>query len=303
MSSVPPLALPGPLARLYSPPFVGVFAFIAVLGIVPIMHSILSLVTDLFAVEAETYVSLGIGATAIAMLLYGTVHNSETLGTWLGLIAGKLVWTGWIELAFRFNPDYMDMGPLVVDGKPALSPSILFVQGTIGLLMATLPIMVFNRDTRCNAFLWIQRACRFDLGRPASASTRNFARITFLETLYVIWFCYAVSLFMVDPRFLGSHHPVTYVLSFGLILWTFYLLLRLARFTRIMAGVRYAIPTAGIFWISVEIAHEWGLYDEFWSKPTEYALEMGLVVGAFLLAVVLAVVVPRRRTASPPAAS
>lgn len=285
------------LSRLYAPPFVGIFAFLAVLGIVPLMHSVLSLVMDLVAGVSEAAVSLGIGVVAIAMLMYGIVRNTETLGTWLGFIAAHMIWSGWIELAFRFNPDYMNMGPLVIDGKPVLSPSILFVQGTIGLLMATLPVLVFNRDTRCNAFMWIQRACRFNVGRPASASERNFARITFLEVLYVIWFCYAVSLFLVDPRFLGTHHPATYVASFGLIVWTFYLLLRLAKFTRIMAGVRYAIPTAGLFWITVEIAHEWGLYDEFWSKPAEYVLEMSLVLAAFVVATLLAVVMPRRRNA------
>ncbi len=289
----------GPLGRLYRPPFVGAFAFMAVLGIVPLMHSMLTLIMDGFPPGHETAISIGIGVVAVLMVVYGALRNSETLGTWLGFIAAHLIWSSWIELSFRFNPDYMDMGPLIVNGERILTASLLFVQATVGLLMATLPFFVFNRDTRCNAFLWIQRAVRFDAGKPASAADRNFARITFLEVLYVIWFCYAVSLFLVDKRFLGPHHPVTYVASFGLILWTFYLLLRLARFTRIMAAIRYSIPTAGLFWTSVEIAHEWGLYDEFWSKPLDYAMEMSIVLAAFLLAVFLAVIMPRRRTVAP----
>jgi len=260
------------------------------------MHSVLSLVMDGFPPGHETAISIAIGAIAVAMVIYGSARNSETLGTWLGFVAGHLVWTGWIELSFRFNPELMDMGPLVVNGERILSASLLFVEATVGLLMATLPFFVFNRDTRCNAFRGIQRVTGFDAGKPAPGADRNFARITFMEVLYVIWFCYAVSLFLVDKRFLGAHHPVTYVAGFGLIAWTFYLLLRLARFTRVMAGVRYAIPTAGIFWTAVEIAHEWGLYDEFWSKPQEYVLEMGIVVAAFIVAVILAAVMPARRT-------
>ncbi|GMU76566.1 MAG: hypothetical protein AMXMBFR45_20570 [Gammaproteobacteria bacterium] len=285
----------GILSRFYQPPYVGAFAFVAVLGIVPIMHSLLSLVTDNFPPGHETAISIGLGAIAIAMVIYASARNSEALGTWFGFIAGHLVWTGWIELSFRFNPEYIDMGPLVVNGEKVLSPSLLFVQATVGLLMATLPFFVFNRDTRCNAFRWIQRVTRYDAGKPATAADRNFARITFLEVLYVIWFCYAVSLFLVDTRFVGSHHPITYVAGFIFIAWTFYLLMRLAKFTRVLAGVRYAIPTAGIFWTAVEFAHEWGLYDEFWSKPQEYALEMGMVLGAFVLALLLAVVMPARR--------
>lgn len=38
----------GRFGRLAAPPFVGVLAFIAVLGIVPLMHSVLQLVLDEF---------------------------------------------------------------------------------------------------------------------------------------------------------------------------------------------------------------------------------------------------------------
>ncbi len=283
------------LGRLASPPFVGVLAFIAVLGIVPLMHSALGIVTDLFPDRYSTPVSLAIGAVAVAMLVYGSLSRSEAVGTWLGFIAAHLAWTGWIELSFRFNPDFMGMGPLMVNGEHVLSASLLFVEATAGLLMATLPFFVFNRDTRCNAFMWIQRLCRYNAGKPLPATERNFARITFLEVIYVIWFCYAVSLFLVDSRFFGLHHPVTYVATFLLAIWSFYLLMRLGRFTRILAAVRYAVPTTGILWVTIEITQEWGLFEEFWTQPQDYLLEMGILVGAFLLALVLAVIMPRRR--------
>ncbi|MGD9598324.1 MAG: hypothetical protein AB7G76_12135 [Steroidobacteraceae bacterium] len=289
----------GRFGRLAAPPFVGVLAFIAVLGIVPLMHSVLQLVLDEFPEGYDTPVSLGIGAVAVGLMVYGSLSRSEAVGTWLGFIAAHLVWSGWIELSFRFNPDFMGMGPLVVNGEHVLSASLLFVEATVGLLMATLPFFVFNKDTRCNAFMWIQRLCRYDGGKPCAASERNFARITFLEVLYVVWFCYAVSLFLVDSRFFGLHHPVTYVATFLLAIWTFYLLMRLVRFTRILAAVRYSIPTAGVMWITIEITQEWGLYEEFWTKPREYALEMSLLLGAFVIAMVLAVVMPRRRTVRP----
>lgn len=271
----------GGLGRLSAPPFVGILAFIAVLGIVPLMHSVLGIVMDVFPERYDKPVSIGFGVIAVALLVYGSLSKSEAVGTWLGFIAAHLVWTGWIELSFRFNPEFMGMGPLMVNGEHVLSASLLFVEATVGLLMATLPFFVFNRDTRCNAFMWIQRMCRYDAGKPASASERNFARITFLEVLYVIWFCYAVSLFLVDSRFFGLHHPVTYVATFLLTIWTFYLLMRLGRFTRVLAAVRYAVPTAGVMWVSVEITQEWGLFTEFWTQPQDYLLEMGILLGAF----------------------
>lgn len=287
------------LATVFHPPFVGIFAFGAVLGIVPVMHSMLTLITDAVPSRYQTLASLAVGALAVGMVVYASLRNSEALGTWFGFMAGHLVWSGWIELAFRFNPDYIGMEPLKVDGEPVLTASLLFVQATAGLLFATLPFFVFNRDTRCNAFVWIQRRCGIEVSRNTAPTSRNFARITFIEVLYVIWFCYAVSLFLVDPRFVGPHDPVTYGAGFGFVVWTFYLLLRLARFTRVLAAVRYAIPTAGIFWISIEFGHEWGLYDEVWSKPGKHALEMSLVLGAFIVALFFAVIMPGRTPAAP----
>jgi len=281
------------LGALYRPPFVGIFAFAATLGIVPVMHSMLTLINSAVPAQHKNVVSLAVGLAAVGMVVYASLRNSEALGTWLGLIAGHLVWSSWIELAFAFNPDYIGMEPLHVDGEPVLTASLLFVQATAGLLFATLPFFVFNRDTRCNAFMWIQR--RFGIRKVGSAANRNFARITFIEVLYVIWFCYAVSLFLIDPRFIGAHSPLTYIAGFGFIAWSFYLLMRLTRFTRVLAAVRYSIPTAGIFWIAVEFGQEWGLYDEVWSKPAEYALQMGLVLAAFVVALLLAVVMPHRR--------
>jgi len=49
-------------------------------------------------------------------------------------------------------------------------------------------------------------------------------------------------------------------------------------------------------WVSIEITQEWGLFTEFWTQPTEYVLEMSILVGAFVVALLLAVVMPRRRT-------
>ena len=63
-----------------------------------------------------------------------------------------------------------------------------------------------------------------------------------------------------------------------------------------LAAVRYAVPTAGVMWVSIEITHEWGLFTQFWTQPTEYVLEMSILVGAFVVALLLAVVMPRRRT-------
>ena len=89
----------GGLGRLSAPPFVGILAFIAVLGIVPLMHSVLGIVMDVFPERYDKPVSIGFGVIAVALLVYGSLSKSEAVGTWLGFIAAHLVWTGWIERA------------------------------------------------------------------------------------------------------------------------------------------------------------------------------------------------------------
>jgi hypothetical protein len=112
----------------------------------------------------------------------------------------------------------------------------------------------------------------------------------------VIWFCYAVSLFMSDVRFLGHHHPVTYALLAGLSLWGMYLLWRLTRFTRLMAAVRYAIPTKALFWIPFgEFFPRYGFYEEVWLRPWEYPWTMLAVLAVFAGLFLVSPYLPQRR--------
>jgi hypothetical protein len=73
-----------------------------------------------------------------------------------------------------------------------------------------------------------------------------------------------------------------------------YLFTRLVRFKRVAPAIRYAIPTAIIFWNAVEILGRWGLFTEIWVHPERYLLEMALIGGSFALAFVLAALSPGR---------
>src|SRR5690606_18493218 len=122
----------------------------------------------------------------------------------------------------------------------------------------------------------------------------------FLETIFVTWFCYAVSLFMGDERFLGYHHPVTYALVAFFAVWSLYLMWRLAKFNRVMAGIRYAIPTKAIFWIPFgELLPKYGFYEDVWVRPLEYSATMWAVFLLFLGLIVATAFLPQRRQSAP----
>jgi len=92
-------------------------------------------------------------------------------------------------------------------------------------------------------------------------------------------------MFIYDEHIFGEHHWFTY-LSFVLFgAWSLYLVQRLIRYKRVTSALRYAIPTAIIFWNTIEIMGRWDWFTEFWIHPLEYkfsAIVLLLAVISFL---------------------
>jgi hypothetical protein len=286
----------GGLGRWHRPPFIGLLALLVALLGTPLSHSLSALASRVAEREHSFWVLFPIGCLALVMLVVATRSRRESTGTLLGYGAAMLMWTGWAAYAFKFNEITLQLPMAEIDGSRR-PMNLLFIQGSVGICLAVLAYFVLDKDTKCNAFRWLQRVFRLDLGRPEPGRERNFGRVTFMETLTVLWFCYAVSLFLGDPRYLGYHHPLTYAAVGGLALWGGWLLWRLVHFTRVMAGIRYAIPTKAIFWIPFgEFFPRYGFYEEFWLQPWNYAGEVATVLAVFVALGVLAVVVPQRRS-------
>ncbi|MCP5328806.1 MAG: hypothetical protein R3E75_11105 [Steroidobacteraceae bacterium] len=299
MNTVPPTAtanVPAGVARWHRPPFIGLLAlFVAFLG-TPLTHSLSMLAGRIAGPGGRFWVLFSIGCLALVLLLVAVRSKRESTGTVLGYLSAMLMWTGWAAYAFKFNEISLQLPMAEIDGSRR-PMNLLFIQGSIGICIAVLLYFVFDKDTKCNAFRWLQRVLRLNLGRPESGHERNFGRITFLETLTVLWFCYGVSLFLGDPRYLGYHHPVTYAVIGGLAVWGGYLLWRLLHYTRVMAGIRYAIPTKAILWIPFgEFLPRWGFYHEFWMEPWNYGTEIMLTLAIFVGLGMLTVIVPQRRS-------
>jgi len=283
-------------ARYYRPPWIGVLALLVVFLALPLSHSVTMLVHFTVGREASHMALMPLGLLSLLLLIWGVRRNDEVSGTLIGFLSGYLLWTAWAAYSFRFNEISLDL-PMPELGHGMRFPMhLLFIQGSIGICVAVLLYFVLDGNTRCNAFMWLQRVLRLNLASRDSGRQRNYCRITFIETLTVIWFCYAISLFMSDVRFLGYHHPFTYALLAGLLVWGLYLLWRLIRFTRLMAAVRYAIPTKALFWIPVgEFFPRYGFYEEFWLKPWEYPWAMFSVLAVFVVLFFISPYLPQRR--------
>jgi hypothetical protein len=280
---------------LYRPPYIGLLAFVIVFVVQALGHTVMIVMEDVLGHEYVFHAAFAMGLLGAVLLWMGMRHNNEVSATWLGFWAGTFLWTGWIEFSFVWSADFLgvpdQMDPRV-PGEIGTKNEYLVMMSSVGVLMATLVYFLFNKETKCNFFIWFQRNLGMRTGKPNPAHERSFAGITALETIYVIWFFYLFLLFIYEESILGDHHPAVFVIFALNLIWAVYLFQRLMRFWKVTTAIRYGIPTAIITWNAVEIAGRWHLFEEFWEKPWEYWIEMSLITVACAAAAWFAIRTP-----------
>ena len=291
----------GLLGSLHRPPWVGLLAFVIVFVVQALGHTVMIVMEHYWPGPGYLYESaFAMGALGAVLLFLGMRHPNEVAATWYGFWAGTLLWTGWIEFSFVWSADFLGVQDLADPHKPgaiATKNEYLVMMSSIGVMAATLTYFLLNKETKCNFFVWFQRHLGLKTGKPNPSHERNFAAITALETVYVIWFFYLFLLFIYDEDILGDRHPVTYGIFFLNVIWAVYLFLRLMKFWKVTTAIRYGIPTAIIAWNAVEIAGRWHLFTEFWEHPGDYALEMSLFTVGTVIAAWLAARTPAHEKA------
>ena len=284
----------------YRPPFVGILAFVIVFIMQGLGHTQMVLMEAIFG-EQYVYQSAAlVGLIGAICLFLGMRMQGEVGATWLGFFAGTCLWTGWVEFTYVWAGDFLGVPDLMdkhAPGEIATKAEYLVMMSSAGVLLATMAPLLLNRETKCNMFVWLQRNLKLRTGKPSHNYERNFAYITCLETIYVIWFCYLVLLFIYDENILGDRHPVTYALFFGSAIWSIYLLRRLAQMWKVTTAIRYAIPTAIIGYSSYEIFGRWNIITDIWVHPGQYWLELSLFFGALLVALAIAAFTPQHMKA------
>jgi hypothetical protein len=282
---------------LARPPYVGLLAFVIVFVVQALGHTVMIVMEDVFGHQYVLQSAFAMGLLGAVLLFLGMRSANEVSATWLGFWAGTLLWTGWIEFSFVWSANYLGVPDLMdknVAGEIATKAEYLVMMSSIGVFASTLAYFLLNKESKCNFFLWFQRHAKLSTGKPTVGQARNFAAITALETIYVIWAFYLLLLFIYDENILGDRHPVTYGIFFLNVIWAVYLFQRLMKFWKVTTAIRYGIPTAIIAWNAVELMGRWHLFTEFWEKPWEFGLEMSLLAGGIAIAAWLAVRTPSR---------
>lgn len=285
-----------PLLRaLYRPPVIGILAFTAALMIIPIAHALMVLTEHLFGESHRYTAAFVMGAAGIYILWIGVKLRREALGTWLGFFAGTLLWTSWVEFAFMFYGRVLYGVPVEMEGDKIIQlPEYLMMSTSVGVLGTCFFYFFFNKDTRCNFFVWFHKVLGLHMGERTSGRDRNFAAITFMETVFVTWFFYLAQLAIYDPALIGAQHPIAYISFFICFVWGAYLFIRLMKYRRVSSAVRYAIPTSIILWVDVEFMSRWGLLKEVWIHPQEYILECSMILAGCIIVTILTMRSPKK---------
>lgn len=268
-------------------PFVGILAFVTVLIMMPLGHAAMITMENVFGHEHVFLVAGFLGFVGMATLIAGILSGSELLATLLGLFAGLLVWTGWIEFSFVYFANRLGVEPLVENGEIVTKPEYLLMPSTVGLWAVFMIYYFIGTKTGCRFFLWFQNKLKLTHKIELSSSAKSTAMVTFMEIILILWTFYLLLLFAYDNYFAGDKHPVTWIVAFGSLLWSLILFVELVKINKLAYAIRYAIPTAVIFWNFVEILGRWGLLNEIWIEPAKYKTEMILMTSVFFILIII----------------
>lgn len=263
----------------------GFFSFLLVLLLMPIGHAIMVLNEHLL-MEYKYQGAIAMGFAGIILLIWGIKKNSKpTLATILGFLGGVLVWTGWVEFSFMWIAEKNNVSHLMVDNEIATKREYLVMMSSLGLLCTFYFFYLFTRS-KCTFYIWQQKYLGFREDIKTQVGFKKpFAVSTFIETIMIIWTFYVVLLLVYDEQIAGDRHIATYIVGFGSLLWSLYLISKLVRIQSFDYAIRYAVPTVIIFWNFVEILGRWDLFKEIWVHPMEYKWEVSIFF--IILAIIL----------------
>ena len=248
----------------------------------PIGHALMVFTEVVF--EADTLLAaFVIGFIGMILAYVGIMKNeNKKAATLLGLMAGVLVWTGWVEFSFVWIAHKLNVAPLMEDGEIATKPEYLVMMSSLGLLCTILLFFVSSK-TRCQFLNWFQKIFGIHAETKALEKMERLVVVTtFIETIMLLWTFYLVLLLVYDADIAGENHPLTYIVAFGSLAWSIYLFVKLMKIQKFDYAIRYAVPTVIIFWNFVEVMGRWDLLDEIWVKPFEHWVEILIISTCFL---------------------
>ncbi|MCD8385370.1 MAG: hypothetical protein LUD17_00610 [Bacteroidales bacterium] len=306
-------------------------SFLIILLMMPLGHAAMILMEHHLDPTPLHYCGFAMGAVGLMIVIAGVFVKRDTPATICGLAGGLLFWTGWVEFLFSYyawrygvhcdllgsgviqtTTQYVDGigvshefllngAPLDTYDRPTLKlirgsrPEYLIMPATFGMWMMIAMLYLFCTRTGCRFFSWWQRVLHLPDHVHIRPLTHLPAMVTFLELNVMMWTMYLVLMFCYDPVFLGSHHLITYIVAFGCLIGSFFMLRKQLRIKQWGANIRMGIATVLVFWSFVEVAARNGHFQEIWIDPLNHIPEMTAILICFLI--LLAALILGKKTA------
>ena len=259
-------------------------SFFLVLFAMPLGHALMTIMDKFMSEDTVHVAGFILGLVGLVMVIMGVFAKGDTRQTLWGLFGGLLFWTGWVEFLFLYYARRYGVPPEIENNVVVTKPEYLIMPASFGMWMMTMVMYVFSTKNGCDFITWIQKVCFRDKRKVivTQPMTRHTSIVTFMEINMMLWAFYLLLMFCYDKRFLGDHHPVTFIVGLACFIGSVFMFKRELKLAAWGSNIRMAIATVIIFWTPVEILGRINFFREFWVEPEKYSLEMIAILVVFL---------------------
>ena len=259
-------------------------SFFLVLFAMPLGHALMTIMDKFMSEDTVHVAGFILGLVGLVMVIMGVFAKGDTRQTLWGLFGGLLFWTGWVEFLFLYYARRYGVPPEIENNVVVTKPEYLIMPASFGMWMMTMVMYVFSTKNGCDFITWIQKVCFRDKRKVivTQPMTRHTSIVTFMEINMMLWAFYLLLMFCYDKRFLGDHHPVTFLVGLSCFIGSLFMFKRELKLAAWGSNIRMAIATVIIFWTPVEILGRINFFREFWVEPEKYSLQMIAILVVFL---------------------
>ena len=259
-------------------------SFFLVLFAMPLGHALMTIMDKFMSEDTVHVAGFILGLVGLVMVIMGVFAKGDTRQTLWGLFGGLLFWTGWVEFLFLYYARRYGVPPEIENNVVVTKPEYLIMPASFGMWMMTMVMYVFSTKNGCDFITWIQKVCFRDKRKVivTQPMTRHTSIVTFMEINMMLWAFYLLLMFCYDKRFLGDHHPVTFLVGLACFIGSVFMFKRQLKLAAWGSNIRMAIATVIIFWTPIEILGRINFFREFWVEPEKYSLEMIVILLVFL---------------------
>lgn len=253
---------------------VGLKAFLVVLLVMPLGHAC-TVVALRLPPQGQMAVTIICVMLAVVLMYITRFIKSSAWDTFLGLIAGTLLWAGLVEIWVKLG------------AKAIAAEEQKVMELTLAIIIPLLLYFLFNENIRCNIFITLRQLLHTQPGAVREIPVDNWGPRTAFKMFTLIWMGHVALFFAYDPDFFGTQSLFCKIFFISCLIGGTYLFYRLTQAEEMGYAYRYAIPTVVVLWSCIETLAKWKILSEPWITLNPAFL--ALVVVVFVITIVFIV--------------